>query len=327
MRKKCCSFFIIFIASSLLVSCEKNVVTSNETVIRSDKEIVAAEVNDELSAAPEPEEQIIQEDTVSENVSIQEEKNDEAVPEILHFVDVFQEEYEVEINPNIAPKEFNDEFFIRDGEMLRYEDEHYYSRLGIDISKHQGSIDWHKVKESGVEFVFIRIGFRGYGKEGSLNPDERFKENISGAQKEGLDVGVYFFAQAINDDEAREEADFVIDLLDGYELQLPVVYDPESILDVAARTDDVTPEQFTRNSEIFCRTISHAGYSPMIYSNMLWEAYELDLEKLSEYPIWYADYEPYPQTPYAFEFWQYTNEGRVPGISGAVDLNIQIMKK
>lgn len=86
-------------------------------------------------------------------------------------------------------------------------------------------------------------------------------------------------------------------------------------------------EQFTKNTLLFCELISEAGYEPMIYSNMLWEAYQLDLEQLSAYPIWYTDYEPQPQTPYHFEFWQYSNVGRVDGISGNVDLNIQLIEK
>ena len=132
--------------------------------------------------------------------------------------------------------------------------------------------------------------------------DQEFHRNMENAQAAGFDVGVYFFAQAVNEEEAQEEADFVLENLAGYSLQLPVVYDPESILDDEARTDNVTGEQFTKNTQIFCAAMANAGYSPMIYANMLWEAFELDLEYLSEYPLWYADYEPYPQTTLSFWF-------------------------
>ena len=108
---------------------------------------------------------------------------------------------------------------------------------------------------------------------------------------------------------------------------MPVVYDPEHILEDEARTDGVTGEQFTQNAKVFCKEIEEAGYDAMIYSNMLWEAYELDLEKLLDYPIWYADYEELPQTPYRFSMWQYSSTGSVPGIEGNVDLNIQLPKK
>ncbi len=107
-------------------------------------------------------------------------------------------------------------------------------------------------------------------------------------------------------------------------LDLPVVYDPESILDDEARTDNVSGEQFTKNTRVFCERIEESGYRPMIYANMLWEAFELDLSELLDYPIWYADYESVPQSPYAFEIWQYTNEGQVPGVEGPCDINIWI---
>lgn len=121
--------------------------------------------------------------------------------------------------------------------------------------------------------------------------------------------------------------EFVIEHLQPYDLQLPVAYDPETILHDEARTDDVTGEQFTKNTVAFCETIENAGYDSMVYCNMLWQAYELDLKAIANYPIWYADYESKPQTPYHFEYWQYSNEGRVDGIQGNVDLNIQMIHK
>lgn len=246
---------------------------------------------------------------------------------ILEFVDAFGNPYKVKINPDIARKKYRDKnFSYKEGKMI-YKDDKYSSRLGVDVSHHQGKIDWEKVKEDGYEFAIIRIGYRGYGTEGTLNLDNRFHENIKDAQRAGLDVGVYFFAQAINEEEALEEAEFVLKHLKGYELELPVAYDPESILYDEARTDDVTGEQFTKNAKVFCKRIRKAGYETMIYSNMLWEAYELDLKKLSDYPIWYADYEPLPQTPYDFVMWQYTSSGTVDGIKGRVDLNIQFVGK
>ncbi len=248
-------------------------------------------------------------------------------PDILVFRDVFGEEYEVVINPNVKKKEYKDELFFHDGDRLTYKDDAYDVRLGIDVSHHQGYIDWDSVKSAGYDFAFLRIGYRGYGQAGNICKDREFDRNIVNAQKAGIKVGVYFFAQAINEHEAMEEASSVIDWLDGYEIDLPVVYDPESIMDDEARTDDVTGEQFTKNTKRFCEMITEAGYQPMIYANMLWEAYELDLEELGAYPIWYADYEALPQTPYHFRFWQYYNEGRVPGVQGDCDLNIWIEKR
>ncbi|MCR4908271.1 MAG: glycoside hydrolase family 25 protein [Lachnospiraceae bacterium] len=243
-------------------------------------------------------------------------------PEILHFVDVFGEEYETEIDPEIPKHPYDLSLFQRDGQLLSYTDENFQSCSGIDVSHHQEKIDWEKVASQGFTFAILRIGFRGYGTEGNLGEDRQFKNNLEGARAAGLKTGVYFFAQAVNEDEAREEAAFVLELLNGEELDLPVVYDPESILDAPARTDNVTREQFTANSAAFCEIIREAGYEPMIYANMLWEAFELDLNKLQGIPIWYADYEPLPQTPYDFRIWQYSNEGQVDGVSGSCDLDI-----
>ena len=286
--------------------------------------------SDRENGAEEDTEKTIAEETIPED---QTESATEAVaeveaqPEILNFVDVFGEEYQVEINPDVEKHKYDLEKFVHEGDRLSYTDDKYEYRLGVDVSRHQGWIDWEKVKAAGYEFAIIRVGYRGYGEEGLVCLDEQFDTNIQNAQAAGLDVGVYFFAQAINEEEAKEEAEFVLEHIAGYELQLPVVYDPESILDDEARTDDVSGEQFTKNTEVFCSMIEEAGYQPMIYSNMLWEAYELDLEYLEEYPIWYADYEPFPQTPYHFDFWQYTNEGSVDGIEGRTDLNIQLIPK
>ena len=255
-------------------------------------------------------------------------EEDTQKPEILHFVDVYQNPYQVKINPNVEKHNYKNECFIRSGDLLSYiGDDNYTYRLGVDVSEHQGYVDWQQLKDSGFSFAFIRLGYRGYGQEGNIRLDQEFHRNMENAQAAGFDVGVYFFAQAVNEEEAQEEADFVLENLAGYSLQLPVVYDPESILDDEARTDNVTGEQFTKNTQIFCAAMANAGYSPMIYANMLWEAFELDLEYLSEYPLWYADYEPYPQTPYHFDFWQYTNEGDVPGIEGRADLNIQLIPR
>jgi GH25 family lysozyme M1 (1,4-beta-N-acetylmuramidase) len=256
-----------------------------------------------------------------------------AQPEILEFVDVRGNAYQVEIQPEWKKHTYASDGFIHDGDTLSYssETDNITSKMGVDVSNYQGNIDWEKVKAAGYEFAFIRIGFRGYGESGSLNPDKRYKENLQGALDAGLDVGVYFFSQAVSEEESVEEAEYVLSLLDEADisveqLALPIVFDPENILDDEARTDDVTGEQFTQNATAFCERIREAGAAPMIYCNMLWEAYKLDLGVLSDYPVWYADYEELPQTPYAFEFWQYSESAHVDGISGAVDVDIWLIR-
>lgn len=244
------------------------------------------------------------------------------VPETLHFVDAHGEWFETEILSSARKHPYDWALLTNNENGISYEDKNYRIIHGIDVSKWQGKIDWEKVKADGYEFVIIRIGYRGYSEAGGLDIDNRFHKNIQGAQVAGLDVGVYFFSQAINEKEAIEEAEFVLDILDGYELQLPIVYDPELIRDQPARTNDVTGEQFTKNTIAFCEAIKAAGYEPMIYSNMFWEAFLFDMTQLEAYPFWYADYEPIPQTPYDFIMWQYSETGLVNGISGTVDLNI-----
>lgn len=245
----------------------------------------------------------------------------------LNFVDAHGNWYQTTINPNVPKNPYDKTRFVSNSGKMSYDDSTYTSRLGVDVSEHQGEINWQEVKNAGIDFAFIRIGYRGYGASGIIKADAKFNDNIDKAKAAGIDVGVYFFSQAINEEEAREEARFVLDNLQGRPLDLPVVYDPENILDDVARTDNVTPEQFTKNTIAFNEEIKAAGYKPMVYSNMLWEAFQLDMTKIQDYPIWYADYEPQPQTPYDFTFWQYSEKSTIPGISGMMDMNIQILKK
>lgn len=249
---------------------------------------------------------------------------------IFSFRDVFGAPYKAKLNRSIPLCPYDKNSFVHEGYKVNYEDEHYYSQLGIDVSRHIGDIDWNRVKADGYEFAIVRLAYRTYGiRSGTLNLDKNFLKNFCGAQDSGLEVGVYVYSQAINEMEAIEEADFVIDELERNHLEpeLPIVYDPESVIDDIARTDHVTPAQFTLNAIAFCKRVKERGYVPMIYANMLWEAYKLDLSRLPDIPIWYADYEEYPQTPYMFEYWQYTNEGRVDGIESPVDIDIRLIPK
>ena len=247
---------------------------------------------------------------------------------ILVYLDAYKEAHQAEINPAIKMNDYDVSCFqMKDGYMSYEGDDRYTYRVGIDVSHHSGEIDWNAVKKSGIEFAFLRIGYRGYGAEGILKEDKMFRTYIKDAHDAGIDVGVYVFSQAINTIEAEEEAQLVIDILKDYNLELPVVYDPEIVANANARTDYVSGEQFTENAIAFCEKIKSAGYDPMIYCDMVWESDYFDLTLLSDYPIWYSDFEPHPQTPYYFSYWQYSNTGSVPGISGTVDLDIRLMEK
>lgn len=244
---------------------------------------------------------------------------------ILHFVDAHGQWYDTEIRDDIAKNTYDWSKLSRSGNDITYEgDPNYHIEKGVDVSHYQGDIDWEKVKAAGWDFAILRMAYRGYGQEGKLCLDSKIFDNLEGAQKAGIRTGVYVFSQAVNEEEAEEEADIVIENLKDYTLDLPVVFDPEIIYqNDEARTSQVSGEQFTANAIAFCDKIAQAGYQPMIYSNMYWEAFLFDLGKLADYPIWYADYEDVPQTPYAFEYWQYTEKGAVDGIDGSVDLDVR----
>lgn len=243
------------------------------------------------------------------------------------FVDRIGNEYILLVDAQANLIQYDTWGFYYENGRPHYDGEGYRARLGVDVSYYQDDIEWERVKKDGMEFAIVRIGYRGYGAAGTLNADTAFEKHMKGARDAGLDVGVYFFAQAINEQEAIEEAEYVLELLKGRELDLPVVYDPETVLEPGARTAGVSREQFTKNAKAFCDTIEDAGYDSMIYCNMLWQAFELDMSELKDYKIWYADYEPYPQTPYHFDMWQYTYQGSVDGISGNVDINMQMIKE
>ena len=203
------------------------------------------------------------------------------------------------------------------------EADHVTARPGIDVSEFQGEeIDWKKVRDAGFEFVILRIGYRAYGESGALVLDAMYEKNVKAALDAGLEVGVYFFSQAITEDEAQEEAQFVLDHIRPYNITGPVVYDTEEIKWDTYRAEDNTSEEYTKYCRVFCDAVEAAGYEPMIYCNMKWMAFTLDMEELAGYDFWYADYYDVPQCPYDYKIWQYSETGVVPGINGNVDLNL-----
>ena len=203
------------------------------------------------------------------------------------------------------------------------EEDHVTARPGIDVSEFQGEeIDWKKVRDAGFEFVILRIGYRAYGESGALVLDAMYEKNVKAALDAGLEVGVYFFSQAITEDEAQEEAQFVLDHIRPYNITGPVVYDTEEIKWDTYRAEDNTSEEYTKYCRVFCDAVEAAGYEPMIYCNMKWMAFTLDMEELAGYDFWYADYYDVPQCPYDYKIWQYSETGVVPGINGNVDLNL-----
>ncbi len=211
---------------------------------------------------------------------------------------------------------------LEDGEIQYFEDEVLVSHKGIDVSKHNGTIDWKKVAADGVEFAFIRVGNRGYGSEGTLMEDPMFETNASGANKAGIRVGVYFYTQALNEQELLEEVDMVLKKIAPYKIECPVVFDVEKVSGADGRMNSISVEERTRLTKLFCEKISEAGYTPMIYQNMEMGAMMLDLTQLEAYEKWFAYYNPDFYYPYAYSVWQYSQSGTVDGVKGNVDLNI-----
>lgn len=194
------------------------------------------------------------------------------------------------------------------------------SKTGIDVSKHQGKIDWEKVAGDGIDFAFIRVGYRG-SSEGKLVEDEYFLDNIEGALENGIDVGVYFYTQAVSTEEAKEEARFLLDLLEPYEITYPVVLDLEEV-DGKSRTDGMTQADYTDAALAFLETVESAGYKSMIYGNLKTFFLMLDLSRIEEYEKWFAYYQAPVYFPYEFSIWQYSSTGTVNGIKGDVDMNV-----
>ena len=192
---------------------------------------------------------------------------------------------------------------------------------GIDVSAHQQEVDWASVKASGVEYAMIRIGYRGY-ESGKLVLDPYAEANLVGAAEAGIETGVYFFSQALSVEEAQEEAEFVLDAIQDYEISMPVVYDWENVHDANARTNGMDARTLTDCALTFLKCIGEAGYTPMIYFNSYQSQNLLYLEELKDYDFWLAMYTSRMDFPYRVKMWQYTDQGRVPGISGNADINI-----
>ena len=205
---------------------------------------------------------------------------------------------------------------------------HYEGAVaGIDVSQFQGEVDWYAVKAAGIDFAIIRLGYRGM-TQGLLAEDTHFRQNLEGAYSADIQRGVYFFSQAVTVSEAEAEADFVLEHLDGAELQYPVVFDWEHPIESedmpkdTLRAWDCPGDVVTDCAEAFCKKIKAAGYTPCVYFNKH-QAYNFyDLEQLKDYGFWYAEYESLPSVCYGFRMWQYSESGTVPGIDVAVDLDL-----
>ena len=192
---------------------------------------------------------------------------------------------------------------------------------GIDVSVYQGTIDWTKVSKSGVDFAMIRAGYRGYGDKGVLVEDSMFSKNVLGAKTNKMDIGIYFYTQAINVEEAKEEAKFVVNLIKKYgiDVKYPIAIDTELSPIGTGRADNISKEKRTEVVKAFCETIKQLGYKPMVYASKYWLYDNLNVQQISQYDTWLAHYTDKTDYKYSYTMWQYTSTGKVDGITGNVD--------
>lgn len=211
------------------------------------------------------------------------------------------------------------------------EGENAQATLGIDVSKYQGTIDWAAVKNAGVEFAMIRVGYRTK-VTGVLYEDPAARYNLQEATKNGIKAGAYFFSSAVNEEEAKEEAAWVAGFIAKYKITYPVAYNCEDFQALDSRQHSLTKQERTKIACAFLDSIASYGYQPMFYAsrNEMEGSAQWDMGALgSRYKIWVSQYpeKPFPETPAStysgtHAMWQYTSQGSVYGIKGKVDVNV-----
>lgn len=243
----------------------------------------------------------------------------------------------IPVYKGVEKNTFEEGDFVWDGDRLKYTGRDYRTRFGIDVSAFQNratedeTIDWDAVREDGVNFVMVRVGFRGTGT-GSLNADAYYQQNIEGAMKAGLETGAYFFAQAITVEEAIEEAEYVLELLDGLELDGPIAYDWE-MHDSSYRVYGTSPEMATACAIAFCQRIEEAGYDAMIYAGQYVSYLKYDQGAIEPYLSWYPEYKRetseslLPSLYYHMDYWQFSDRCTIDGIGGRVDGNLRFIPR
>ncbi len=228
----------------------------------------------------------------------------------------------VEINENLPQNEYvKSRFVYKDPIMSYYVNGKQESWSGVDISSKQGVVDFKKLKKAGCDYVMIKVGGRGYSS-GEVVLDEKLKDYMNGAEKAGLDIGVYFFSQAVNEDEIEEEVETLLEAIKDYDIDYPVVFRMQEIEGDMARVESLDIDSRTELASIFLEEVADAGYTPMLYGNKEWLVTKLDLEALSRYDVWLSQKADTPDYPYEFTMWQYETEGTISGVGEETGLNI-----
>ena len=234
--------------------------------------------------------------------------------------------YTLQALNGVPTSKYDPQSFVLEGDRMTYTGQGVETSLGVDVSYHQGVIDWEKVAGDGIDFAMIRAGGRYYGS-GVVFEDSQFRNNLQGAMDAGLDTGVYFFSQAVTVEEAKEEARFLLNMLEDFDFDGPVVFDWENIDYDTARTDGVGSATVTAMANAFCQEVEAAGYQPMIYFNRYIAYLIYELDGVADYPFWIAEYGETPEFHYDYQIWQYSDKGTVAGIDGPADMNIWLKAK
>lgn len=221
--------------------------------------------------------------------------------------------------PPPLPNPYGDLDFQYDGRFLKLIEGE--SIAGIDVSRWQYDIDWEAVADAGAEFAMIRVGYRG-SESGKINADKYAQANLKGAAEAGLDIGVYFFSQALTREEAEEEAYYVLDVIKDHDITMPVVFDWERVHDEKSRSLEMDRRTLTDCAKTFLETVELAGYNAMIYFNAHQSRNLYYLSELKEYDFWLASYTDRMDFPYKVDMWQYTEKGKIPGIETDCDFNV-----
>lgn len=242
--------------------------------------------------------------------------------------DLYEGSMSIPFFDNVATNHYKPDDFVSEDGVVEYIGEGS-SFVGISVNEKKGDIDWQQVKDSGIDFVMIRVGLREKIK-GRVRVDTNFEKNIQGAADAGLDIGVYFYSKAVTDAEAEAETTFVLEQIRGYDVKYPVAiyweYDlkADGTQDESSRTVRRNGEQVTGFIDTFCNKIKIAGYDPCYFAEKSMAYNRLNLGRLSSYDLWYGEYRAAPSFFYDFAIWQYTDNGRVPGISEPVPINISM---
>lgn len=266
------------------------------------------------------------ETVVIEKQEKKEEKNDPATDGKHTLVKNSKGEEEwVLISPYLPKNDYDYTRLVCQSDIMKYfVDGKQVSYVGVDLSKYQDYVDFVKLKKAGIDYVMLRVGSRGYGT-GQLTLDDYYLDNIKRATDAGLDIGLYFYSQAITLDEAVEEANFVLSNIGDYKITYPIAFDMELINNDTSRIENLTREEKTNITKKFLETIKNAGYMPMIYGNKEWLIKKIDLSKLTDYDVWLSQPGDIPDYPYKFTMWQYSTTTGIDGIAGYANMNISFI--